>query len=242
MNENIYYNYNYSFFNIGKFFQYKQKKNAQDSLNTSMKIFIIGFNKTGTRSLHHYFEYNSIPSIHWDDGKLAKKIKYNHENNIKILTGYEKYIVFSDMEDIDNLNYAHVDYFREFDKMYPKSKFILNIRDVENWIKSRNNHRNYTKQIYQKLNITKKELNQIWEKDYYNHKNNVINYFSDKPNKLLIFDIEKDSIQKINDFFPELQLNTRHYKHEGKTYLFHKFGILIMRLCEKIFCRNNLLS
>ena len=44
------------------------------------------------------------------------------------------------LEDYENLNYAHVDYFRGFDKMYPESKFILNIRDVEKWIKSRNNH------------------------------------------------------------------------------------------------------
>ena len=30
--------------------------------------------------------------------KLAKRIKYNHENGIKLLTGYEQYIVLSDME------------------------------------------------------------------------------------------------------------------------------------------------
>ena len=186
-------------------------------LSISMKIFIIGFNKTGTRTLDNYFSENLIPSIHWDNGRLAKQIKYNYENGIKILTGYEKYIVFSDMEDYKNLNYAHVDYFREFDKMYPESKFILNIRDVEKWIKSRNNHGTYTKVLCKKLNVTKEVLNQKWRDDYYNHKKSVINYFSDKPNKLLIFDIEKDSIQKLNDFFPELQLNAKHYKHMGKT-------------------------
>ena len=187
------------------------------NLNQSKKIFIIGFNKTGTRTLYHYFRKNSIPSIHWDNGRLAKQIKYNYENGIKILTGYENYIVFSDMEDKNNLNYAHVDYFREFDKMHPESKFILNIRDVEKWIKSRNNHGNYTEEICKKLNVTKEVLNQKWREDYYNHKKNVINYFSDKPNKLLIFNIEEDSIQKLNDFFPELQLNAKHYRHVGKT-------------------------
>tara|TARA_A100001015_G_scaffold156177_1_gene173334 strand:- start:481 stop:1038 length:558 start_codon:yes stop_codon:yes gene_type:complete len=182
-----------------------------------MKIFIIGFNKTGTRTLHNYFSKNLIPSIHWDHGKLAKQIKYNHENGIKILTGYDQYTVFSDMEDYINLNYAHVDYFKEFDKVYPESKFILNIRDVENWIKSRNNHDKYTENLCKKLNVTKEVLNQRWREDYYNHKKNVINYFSDKPNKLLIFDIEKDSVQNLNDFFPKLQLNSKHYTHEGKT-------------------------
>jgi hypothetical protein len=186
-------------------------------MNTDMKIFIIGFNKTGTRTLHQYFNKNLIPSIHWDGGKLAKRIKYNYENGLKVLTGYEKYIVFSDMEDYKNLNYAHIDYFRELDKMYPNSKFILNIRDVDNWIKSRNNHSNYTEEICQKLNLTKQELNKKWKDDFYNHKKNVIKYFSNKPKKLLIYDIDKDSVQKINDFFPDLQLDTKHYKYIGKT-------------------------
>jgi hypothetical protein len=184
-----------------------------------MKIFIIGFNKTGTHSFHEYFKKNLISSIHWDGGKLARTIKYNHKNGIKILTGYEQYTVFSDMEDVLNLNYAHVDYFMEFDKMYPGSKFILNIRDVENWIKSRINHGGgwYVNYLCRKLNLTKEKLNQKWREDYYNHTENVINYFSDKPNKLLIFDIEKDSIQKLNDFFPNLQLNADLYEHLYKT-------------------------
>ena len=76
-------------------------------VNSNKRIFIIGFNKTGTRTLHNYFYKNLIPSVHWDQGRLAKTIKYNYENGIKILTGYEKYIVFSDMEDYQNLNYAY---------------------------------------------------------------------------------------------------------------------------------------
>ena len=107
----------------------------------------------------------------------------------------------------------------EFDKMYPESKFILNIRDIEKWIKSRNDHGNYTKNLCKKLNVTKEVLNQKWREDYYNHKKSVITYFSDKPDKLLIFDIEKDSVQKLNDFFPELQLNAKHYKHKGKYHV-----------------------
>lgn len=190
--------------------------------NNNKKIFIIGFNKTGTSTLHNYFIKNSIPSIHWDNGKIATKIEYNYEHNNKLLTGYEKYIVFSDMENYiydEDIIYAYVTYFKEMDRQYPESKFILNIRNVDNWIKSRNRHmnRNYTKIICKKLNLNEKELNDKWRDDFYNHKNNVIKYFSDKHNKLLVFDIEKDSVQKLNDFFPELQLNSKLYTHEAKT-------------------------
>jgi len=187
--------------------------------DTNKKIFIIGFNKTGTKTLDTYFKKNKIPSIHWAKGQLAQQIKHNHEKGIELLINYKRFIVFSDMEDFSNLNYAHVTYFKELDKTYPDSKFILNIRDVDNWIESRNNHSRgrYLKILCQKLNLTKQELNQKWKDDFYNHKKNVITYFSDKPNKLLIYDIEKDSPQKINDFFPEHQLNTKHYTHEHKT-------------------------
>ena len=65
--------------------------------------------------------------------------------------------------------------------------------------------------------MTKEEVNEKWRKDYKEHIENVISYFSDKPNKLLVFDIEKDSIDRLNLFFSDLSLNSKFYKHHGKT-------------------------
>ena len=72
-----------------------------------MKIFIIGFNKTGTRSLHKFFEDNEISSIYWNKGKLAQNMTANYNLNKKLLSNYEHIRVFSDMEYIDpiTLNY-----------------------------------------------------------------------------------------------------------------------------------------
>jgi carbonic anhydrase len=64
------------------------------------KIFQIGFNKCGTVSLYHFFEDNGLKPIHWDMGMLATTIKYNHNNNLPLLKGYEKYDVFTDMENV----------------------------------------------------------------------------------------------------------------------------------------------
>jgi hypothetical protein len=182
------------------------------------KVFIIGFNKTGTRTLHNYFDKNGVPSLHWEYGRLAKRIKYNFENNKPLLEGYSKYKVYGDMEDHFNFNYAHITYFKELDKQYPNSKFILNIRNIDTWIKSRNLHMNgkYREYFCYKLKITTKELNDIWRTHYYEHYNNVIEYFKD-TNKLLIFDIEKDKVDKLNNFLDEYQLNDKLYTHEGKT-------------------------
>ena len=183
------------------------------------KIFIIGFNRTGTRTLHNYFNKNGVLSLHWGYGRLAKRIKYNYENDKPLLEGYGKYKVYSDMEDHFNFNYAHITYFKELDKQYPNSKFILNVRNVDTWIRSRNHHMDgkYREYFCYKLNINTEELNNIWRKQYYEHYNNVIKYFKD-TDKLLIFDIEKDKVDKLNDFFSEYELKSYLYTHEGKTY------------------------
>ena len=183
------------------------------------KIFIIGFNKTGTTSLHNFFQLNNIKSIHFDNCRLARRIKKNFNENKQLLKDYPKYIVFSDMEDYKKLNYAHVEYFKELYYQYPDSKFILNIRNIDNWIKSRNNHLNgfYAKELCKLLQIDSKQLNDKWRFDYHNHINNVIIFFKNKKNKLLIFDIEKDNINNIINFLPEYYLNSKYYFHLNKS-------------------------
>ena len=184
------------------------------------KIFIIGFNKTGTRTLHNYFQENNIPSLHWEYRRLAKRIAANDLEDKPLLDGYDNYTVYSDMEDHINLNFVHVTHFKQLDVQYPNSKFILNIRDVENWIKSRNNHMDgkYADYFCYRLEINRDVLNDLWREEFCQHYNNVVEYFMD-TDKLLIYDIEKDSVEKLNAFFPEHKLDSKKYTHEGKTIL-----------------------
>ena len=109
------------------------------------KIFQIGFNKCGTRSIYTLFKENDIPSIRYDLGKLAIRMKKNFKYKLPLLNGYDNIILFTDMENIDHYRlpfYAHVDLYKILDKQYPKSKIILNIRNKDDWIISRLNHSN----------------------------------------------------------------------------------------------------
>jgi len=184
-----------------------------------MRIFIIGFNRTGTRSLDNFFSKNGLTTIHWDQGRIARKIKKNHDRDIPILKDYPDTLVFSDMEDYKRLNYAHVTYFKDLYHQYPDSKFILNTRDIENWINSRNNHLKgwYVKELCKLIGTDKDGLNIRWRNDYYSHHKEVSDFFKDKPNKLVIFDIETDNIQKIINFISEYNLDKKLYEHIGKT-------------------------
>lgn len=90
--------------------------------------------------------------------------------------------------------------FRELDDQYPESKFILNTRDINNWLKSRLNHQRYMAKDMKRLNLTMKEVLDYWAQDFISHNKSVNLYFKDKPEKLLVFDIEKDDPENICTF------------------------------------------
>ena len=102
------------------------------------KIFIIGFNRCGTVSLHKFFAAAGLKSIHCDEGRLAVTMARNALAGERIIAGYEDWDVFSDMyyacaHGVFEAN----EHFREIADQEPDAKFILNIRNVDRWIKSR---------------------------------------------------------------------------------------------------------
>lgn len=189
------------------------------------KIFIIGFNKCGTRTLHHFFQTNGLTCIHYEcnEKNIASQIYENKSKNKLLLDGIEHYDVYSDMENILSVTLLYAQYlFKELDKQYPNSKFILNTRNVEKWLTSRQNHGDgegrYDKICGRNLGLNSEELVKHWKKEWYDHHKNVIEYFKDRPDDLLIFDIEQESPKKIVDFFQEyIELDVSKYTHEGKT-------------------------
>ena len=94
------------------------------------KIFCIGLNKTGTTSLHHALEILGFKSIHWRDN-LTTTIKHeilkNYLKRKDIITGYHHYDAFSDWDLMGSSQYI----FKEFERQYPNSYFIINIRNKE---------------------------------------------------------------------------------------------------------------
>jgi len=106
-------------------------------------IFIIGFNKSATTSLHAFFQNNGFPSVHWDGGRLGKTMLLNCCNDKPILAGYDKeFRVFSDMTfRTHRLRFEGNSLFRILDADYPNSFFIYNSRNLQDWLRSRALHR-----------------------------------------------------------------------------------------------------
>lgn len=116
-------------------------------------------------------------------------------------------------------------YYQFLEEQYPESKFILNTRDKTGWIESRLNlNKNKNNRITYRsckcgdnFHESKDELIKCWEEEWDNHHEKVLEYFSDKEERLLYFNIEKDKIEKLINFFPELELDIQHWKKRNKT-------------------------
>jgi hypothetical protein len=139
----------------------------------------------------------------------------NLNNKKPLLDGkYQNYNVYTDMQAFIKkpdgriiLFLAHVDCYKLLNDQYPNSKFILNTRNIENWIASRIIHygEKYMSLIEKIYNT--KDILKVWRQQWNDHHNDVINYFAGK-NNLLLFDIEKDNGKKIVNFFPELKFKS----------------------------------
>ena len=144
-----------------------------------MKYFVIGFNKTATTSMHELFLLNGLRSHHhgrdWD---------------------LDNYDCFSDAYPYNT--------FKKYNLTvkYPDAKFILNIRNMKDWIMSSVNHCIIYK--IHKEEIKQKNVEWSWSWFYpvsrdrilhkimqrNNHIKEVLEYFTQMPNNLIILDID----------------------------------------------------
>lgn len=193
--------------------QIPKKKDLVAESRKFNKIFQIGFNKCGTTSIHKFFKENGLSSIHWDRGYLARTIKSNVDAKRDILFGYDKWDCFTDMEDVSKDIFVYTQYFKELDRQYPNSKFMLNIRPVEKWLKSRENHGRGTYiEIYMKnWGMTHEEVIKRWMRGWNEHISTVKEYFKNRPNDLCVFDIETESDKFVEYMDSLMELKTKEF-------------------------------
>lgn len=189
------------------------------------KIFVIGFPKCGTTSIHESIIRKGIKSIHWAEdwvyqkahpleeikkGVVGSLIEKAKKEKKKLLSYLDKYQAITQMEvcytkdccywpqllDVPTLN-----------EQYPNSRFIFNDRNIKKWIISITNWKiNSWPSLRERIsNLDLPGLpagvcsDSDLEKWYNWHKDNMINYFKDKDN-FIIFNIENDPHQKLGEF------------------------------------------
>lgn len=154
----------------------------------AQKVFAIGFNKTGTTSIHQLFKTHGYRASH------AREWRNTRHPSI-----FMKYDAFSD---------GVPDDFRRLDKQYPGSKFILNVRDLDTWIDSRINyiHRKFPRGLelwdpFSDWNIFNSSLME-WVLQRNRYHAQVLQHFITRPEYLITINYVRDpqAADKISRF------------------------------------------
>lgn len=155
-----------------------------------MKIFCVGLSKTATHSLTKALNQLNIRTGHY---------KYTDLNKI-----IERKVTKNDLKQYNAISDITVVYcYKELDKTFPNSKFIYTTRDKNEWLESCENA--FPGNIMKKYKGTQEDIifNKIYnsshfDKDkfstaYDNHDLDVMKYFKNRPDDILIINLIKES-------------------------------------------------
>lgn len=160
------------------------------------RVFGIGLHKTATTSLHKAFQTLGFDSLHWGKGE-APTIWQEVAAAGRSQT-LERFYAASDLP-IPLL-------YKQLDKAYPGSKFILTVRDEAKWLKSverlwdpKYNPTRWQWDVWPISNRLHKALYgrvdfdaQTMLERYLRHNAEVRHYFRNRPEDLLVLNMEND--------------------------------------------------
>lgn len=183
-----------------------------------MKVFCIGLHKTGTVSLEKALQRLGFKTRH-GYVKHSNMIKTAMHKGLKPLQLLHDKIGFNDSEDTAYLDlYAIRDHFVKMDEEYPGSKFILTIRDMNQWVES------VKKQIIKRPNSPyfhhyyfQSELQWVY---FHNmHIKTVLAFFDvyEKRDQLLIMNIANGDGYEVLCKFLDREIINEPFPHENKS-------------------------
>lgn len=160
--------------------------------STEIKIFGLGFSKTGTSSLAEALNILGIKTIHYPYDATTYNELRGGNFNLSILQKYQAIV-----------DIPVAPYYAQLDKKFPGSKFILTVRDMEGWLQSVRKHwelmmkwwHNYpdfkkfhefiSASVYGIIAFNKERFQFAYE----THERNVRAYFNNKGHNFLVMDI-----------------------------------------------------
>ncbi|WCL53050.1 sulfotransferase [Gimibacter soli] len=178
------------------------------------KIFGIGCSRTGTKSLSLSMQNFGFRVQHYPDA--AAMLRRD----------------FSILDDVDFANDIPVSInYRNLDKHYPGSKFILTTRDKSTWLQSCGNMFFREKMIEKYKDTPQDEVfrkmyggfsyfdEKAFSESYDAHCNDVISYFSDRSGDFLVLPVELESQQKLEllSRFTGRRAQAEFYPHAHRT-------------------------
>lgn len=157
----------------------EEKGQISKKLIARKPVFAIGLNKTGTTSLHFALTLLGYKCCHWISEKFSSETSDMIDRNANL-----PFDAYTDVECITSR-------FKELDSQYPDAAFILTTRDIDEWIASRSRH--VIRNRIENANGASHNWTVIdvesWKQERAEHHNEVMAYFENRENKLLVLDV-----------------------------------------------------
>ena len=164
------------------------------------KVFCIGFHKTGTTSL-----YAALTTLGYRVSGT-----FCHKMSAEDIAKNGASLCIDRMQEFDaaeDMPWPH--FYRDLDKAYPGSKFVLTTRDKDAWFRSIDNHFGHQEtplnaSAYGASFAKARDNKDHWQSVYAQHYEDVRNYFKDRPDDLLELDLAAgDGWQKLCPFLDQ---------------------------------------
>lgn len=188
------------------------------------KIFGLGLSRTGTRSLTSALQVLGYDCSHYPIDEDTYTELSNAQYDLTLLKYYDG------LTDITTAPFYH-----HFDKLYPGSKFVLTVRDKESWLGSCSRHwfnrpafkdvddpdeevhikmRQFLRAaVYGCYNFDRERFSRVYDQ----HVREVMEYFKDRPEDLLIIDIcSGEGFEKLAPFL-DRPVPTENFPHKGSV-------------------------
>ena len=187
-------------------------------LTATRRIFVIGFNRCGTRSLTTAFKQAGIGCVHWDRNQLMLAIlsDLRRSGRINLSSHYPGSNAFLDLihvpehgESGDHILTEGTLLHQQLIDSDPEAYFILNTRHVEDWLASRCRHLNGSfLEIYRRhlshihgRDFKVDDVLQEWRRMWHQAHAEIIGRFQREPLlRGLVYDIQLTPFQTLKQF------------------------------------------
>lgn len=192
------------------------------------RVVQIGFNKCGTRSFQRLFERAGHPVVQHKVRKPfrpSRKAAYLIQQNLRagrpVFAGMEDYVLYAGLiHQSETESFEAIRHFREMLRDYPDTILILNVRDREDWIRSRLGHGRgelVQRVMRQRGVATAEEVAELWRREWDAHLADVRSAMQDRPGQLIEFNLDTDSVQQLIDRLPGYGLRAEDWGDVGRT-------------------------
>ncbi|HBB31673.1 MAG TPA: hypothetical protein DDZ80_12290 [Cyanobacteria bacterium UBA8803] len=159
-----------------------------------MKIFGIGLSRTGTKSLTMALNQLGLKVAHYPSDPTTLQ---------ELMAANYNFSILKEWDGITDITVAT--YYPQLDRLFPNSKFILTVRDKDSWLKGIEKHwmgkpvfdssgaketkmrlrRLLRLAVYGTYTFNAERLAYIYDRHY----QNVLEYFQDRPESLLVLNV-----------------------------------------------------